>query len=138
MEVPAQWPRAPADLRTAYQNFLLPWYRANKKDELPSVWDEYLRGETALQQISLAPAALAAWGSGEYKDLYWAKWLDLLSQGVNATMATGELVKIIAENPTHSSLKKWIADLAKVAEAMGGLKFDETSTAPKPPDAPVQ
>jgi hypothetical protein len=129
-EPPAQWPHSPADFRAAYMNVILPWYRANKKADLPVVWDEYLKAETTMQQISLSPDALEGWGTREYRQLYWSKWLDLLSHGVNATVAAQELVKIVRENPSHPSLKTWIADLARVAEAMGGLKFEEAAPSP--------
>ena len=129
-EPPAEWPRAPADFRAAYLNVILPWYRSNKKAELPVVWDEYLKAETTMQQISLSPDALEDWGTKEYRQLYWNKWLDMLSNGVNATAAAHELVKIVRENPSHPSLKTWIADLAKVAEAMGGLKFEDAAPSP--------
>ena len=129
-EPPAQWPHSPADFRAAYMNVILPWYRSNKKAELPVVWDEYLKAETTMQQISLSPDALEDWGTKEYRQLYWSKWLDLLSNGVNATAAAHELVKIVRENPSHPSLKTWIADLAKVAETMGGLKFEEAAPSP--------
>lgn len=134
-EPPAQWPRSPADFHAAYANIILPALRAGKKEDLPAAWDEHLRGETLLQQATLSPDAFASWGAGGYKDLCWSKWLDLLSHGVNATSATAELVKIVRENPSHPSLKRWIADLAKVAETMGGLKFDDVPGTP-PPGAP--
>ncbi|MBX7207372.1 MAG: hypothetical protein K1X78_03580 [Verrucomicrobiaceae bacterium] len=126
IEAPAQWPRSPADFRAAYSNIILPWYRANKKSELPAVWDEYLKAETMLQEIALQPDDLLQWGAGEYKTLYWSKWLDLLTNGITATTATQELVKTIRENPNHPALKTWVADLAKVAGDLGGLKFDTT------------
>jgi hypothetical protein len=129
-EPPAQWPHSPADFRAAYLNVIIPWFRANKKTELPVVWDEYLKAETTMQQINLPPDALVEWGAKEYKQLHWSKCLDLLSNGVNATASAGELVKIVRENPSHPSLKTWIADLANVAEAMGGLKFEEAAPSP--------
>ena len=61
LEAPAQWPQSPADFRAAYANVILPWYRANKKAELPAVWDEYLKGETTLHQIGATPDALTDW-----------------------------------------------------------------------------
>jgi len=134
-EPPAQWPRSPADFHAAYANIILPALLAGKKEDLPAAWDERLRGETLLQQATLPPDAFASWGAGGYRDLCWSKWLDLLSHGVNATSATAELVKIVRENPSHPSLKRWIADLAKVAETMGGLKFDDAPGTP-PPGAP--
>ena len=129
---------SPADFRAAYLTQILPWYRSNKPAELAAVWDEYLRAETTVAQLKMEPTALTAWGANEYKNLYWAKWLDLLSHGVDATQAAANLIKVVRENPSHPSLKTWIADLAKVAEKMGGLKFGEAelSTPPTPPPAP--
>jgi hypothetical protein len=133
IEPPAQWPKSPTDFKTAYQDVILPWYRDSKKTELPAAWDEYLKAETTLQQISLSDEALLEWGANEYADLYWAKWLDLVTNGVNAPAAALELVKIINEHPTHKSLKTWVADLAKVAGDLGGVKADE---APEPVTKP--
>lgn len=133
VEPPAQWPRSPTDFRAAYENVILPWYRANKKTDLPAVWDEYLKAETSLQEIAMQPAELLKWSATEYKSLYWSKWLDLLNNGVTATTATQELVKTIRENPAHPALKTWITDLAKIAGGIGGLKFDGVPVSP--PDA---
>ena len=129
---------SPADFRTAYRTQIIPWYRANKPTELAAVWDEYLRAETTVVQLKMEPPALTAWGANEYKNLYWAKWLDLLSHGVDATQAAANLIKVVRENPSHPSMKTWIGDLAKVAEKMGGLKFGEAelSTPLPPPAAP--
>ena len=127
---------SPADFKTAYLTQILPWYRLHKPAELAAVWDEYLRAETTVVQLKTDPAALAAWGANEYKNMYWAKWLDLLSNGVDATQAAANLIKVVRENPSHPSLKSWIADLAKVAEKMGGLKFGEAEPSTPPEPAP--
>ncbi len=126
IDAPKEWPQAPVEFAAAYSNVILPWYRANKPSELTNIWDEYLASETALQQFSLEPAGQIEWGAKEYKQLSWSKWLDHLVQGVAPTIATQELMKIIRENPSHPALKTWITDLAKVAESIGGLKFEAT------------
>lgn len=127
MDAPEKWPQSPVDFSAAYQQVILPWYRANKKTELPAVWDEYLKSETLLQKLSLSDDDFVEWGTREFKQLSWSRWLDLLSNGVTATAAMQELVKIVRENPSHPALKTWIADLARVAEQMGGLKFDDVA-----------
>ena len=130
MDAPEKWPQSPVDFAAAYQQVILPWYRANKKAELPAVWDEYLKAETLLEKLSVSEDDFAEWGTREFKQLSWSKWLDLLSNGVTAAAATQELVKIVRENPSHPALKTWIADLARVAEQMGGLKFDDVTAPP--------
>ena len=127
---------SPADFKTAYLTQILPWYRLHKPAELAAVWDEYLRAETTVVQLKTDPAALATWGANEYKNMYWAKWLDLLSNGVDATQAAANLIKVVRENPSHPSLKSWIGDLAKVAEKLGGLKLGEAETSTPPAPAP--
>ena len=117
--------KSPADFRTAYASVILPWYRTHEKAKLPEVWDEYLRALTTVAQMNSQPAELAAWGANEYKSLLWDKSLDLLNQGVDATPSAANLIKLVRENPQHPQLKKWIADLAQAAEAMGGLKFGD-------------
>lgn len=123
VDAPDKWPRSPADFGGAYEGVILPWYRANKKAELPLVWDEYLRAETAVEQILDSPDEFALWGTKEFKSLSWRKWLDLLSNGVTAPAAMQELSKIVRENPSHPDLKNWIADLARVSVALGGPQF---------------
>ena len=128
-------PQSPLDFSACYTGLLLPWYRANRVTDLSGVWDEYLRLETLKVQAAHDPDAAAAWAAGAYKQLYWGKWLDLLSFGISAPTATTELITLIRENPLHPQLKTWIADLAKIGEKMGGLKFgdDELSAGAQPP-----
>lgn len=130
LESPGNWPESVADFRGAYLGVILPWYRANRKAELPAVWDEYIKAETTLRELTLSAEQFADWAADDYKDIYWAKWIDLLRSQVTAGAAVQELVKTVRENPSHRSLKNWIGDLAKVGENLGGLKFED---APQPP-----
>lgn len=120
LDAAPKWPQSAGDFRAAYADVILPWYRENGKSELPGVWDEYLRGEMAFHQATKTPQAYAEWGAGEYKKLYWSKWMDLLTHQVNAAMAAEELMKIVRDNPTHPSLKTWLDELGRLSVQLGG------------------
>lgn len=127
LEAAPKWPQSAGDFRAAYADVILPWYRENRKSELPGVWDEYLRAEMAFHQSTKTPSAYTEWGAGEYKKLYWSKWMDLLTHQVNAAMAAEELMKIVRDNPTHPSLKTWIDELGKLSVQLGGAPAQPSS-----------
>lgn len=114
-----KWPQSAGDFRAAYVDVILPWCRENRKSELAGAWDEYLNAEMVFHQTTKTPQAYAEWGSGEYKKLYWGKWMDLLKHQVNAATAADELMKILRDNATHPNLKSWIDELGKLSEQLG-------------------
>jgi hypothetical protein len=124
------WPAGPLDLRTTYREVIFPQCRVQKRG-LAEAWQEYLNGETILKQAETDDAGMLAWGQSGYKELQWEKWLDLLMNGVKANTAGEEMLKMIRENPTSPSLKKWMADLGRVTEKLGAPPTD-----PVPAPAP--
>jgi hypothetical protein len=127
------WPQSALDFRSVYRNIVLPHCRVEKKG-LAEAWQEYVNLETILRQSEANDDAFQEWGRSGYRDLMWEKWLDLLMNGVNANTAGQELLKIIRENPTSPSLKKWMHDLDKIAD-----KIAPPAPAPEvPPPQPVQ
>lgn len=124
------WPQSALDFRGVYRNIVLPRCRAERKG-LAEAWQEYVNLEAILRQSETDEAAFMEWGRSGYRDLMWEKWLDLLMNGVNAGTAGQELMKIIRENPTSPSLKKWMQDLDKIAD-----KLAPPAAAPEPPPAP--
>ncbi len=109
------WSDSPLDLNGIYLNFVLPWYKENKRGDLNQVWDEYLGHELALHRCEQDDFAFATWGVTGYKNLLWKKWMDLLVYGMNRSLALDELAKMVKENPSHPDVENWINDLARVA-----------------------
>lgn len=124
------WPQSAIDFRGVYRGIVLPHCRAEKKG-LAEAWQEYVNLETILRQSEMNDAAFLEWGRAGYRELMWEKWLDLLMNGVNANTAGQELLKIIRENPTSPSLKKWMQDLDKIAD-----KIAPPAPAPESPALP--
>ena len=117
------WPNAPLELEAVYEQTLIPVTRGSKKAELPSLWDEYISAVAALHRVSDDEVEFLVWGQTQGKNLQWKKQMDLLRSGVNAAAASEELLKLIKENPTQTSIGAWVKELTDFASKVkeGGI-----------------
>ena len=119
----ATWPSSPLDFAAVYEQTLIPVARGNKKAELPALWDEYIAVMAALQRLRSEEVDFLMWGQTQGKSLQWKKNIDLLRAGVNASVASDELLKLIKENPAHPSIGAWVKELTEFAAKVkdGGI-----------------
>ena len=113
-----QWGESALDLGGIYEGVVLPWFRQHKRDELPTVWEEYVNHELVLHRCSEDDTEFAKWGITGYKDLLWKKSFDLLTYGGHRSQSLDELSKLIKENPSHPHIERWVEEISALAEAL--------------------
>jgi hypothetical protein len=114
----ANWPQSPLNVTEVYNQILLPYYRANKKEYLATAWDERIGYEALLNRSKMSDAAYAMWGLNTYKNLVWTKWVDLLKHGNNPALAADELAKHCKENLAHASIGTWMNELNDITTSL--------------------
>ncbi len=125
------WVNTPLALESVYTNYIMPYYRAQRRADLVAVWDEYLNHNLTMQRAMLDDAPFARWGITEYKQLQWDKWCDLLVYGSNPSVAADELASLFHDNPTHPQTAAWLENLKALAEP-----YKPAPPAPAEPESP--
>ena len=126
------WAESPLALDSIYEEFALPYFRENKRDDLLTVWEEYEGHQLALHRCEEDDQDFAKWGITGYKNLLWHKWMDMLTYGNRKSQSLDELTKLIKDNPSHPDVDSWVKDLAAFADA---LQPPGTPKTDKPQDA---
>jgi hypothetical protein len=125
------WVDSPFELNTMYERAIFPHYRATKPTELNTIWDEYLGYSIINARSTQDDRAYARWGITDYKNLQWAKWMDIARHG-NRSIAINELVGLVTGNPAHPNMEGWMTDLATLKDELIKPKIPVEPTAPPP------
>jgi hypothetical protein len=106
-----EWDYSPLNIGGIYETVILPYYLANKPQDIPAQWDARINAELALQKSSMSEAEYAEYYKEKLPVLQWSKANYMYGRKVNAIAALADMLRIVRENPSHANAAAWVKEL---------------------------
>lgn len=108
------WEYQPLNVKGIYKNVILPYYLAEKPDELPVQWDARISAEVAMRKALMSETEFNEYNKDAGPRMLWEKNNYLVSHDVAAVKALADMLKVIQTYPSHPDATTWLKDFREL------------------------